>query len=300
MSGPDARKPLNQQASALKDIETLNEATRRYVGRLVEYAGWIGRELDLCQSPNYRVPNPFLAENYCHSLRNQLRPTLTKLVPWPKDFLVDLTGFGVPPTSLLSMLDRSGLGEDFPRATNWLWNLLDQLPADVWTSGKPPPASLVDEWKKATEMLRGCLASILADAPPVGQGRAPAEAGQGQAQDADRTAYDLDAFMPVKELREEKEPFWSCADWTKIKAGNPWLRFDPTAPTNRPRIHRADADKLRKGNLDPNTFELLDVQGEDLPSVADGEITDEYLAGAAARKAAIQAAKRRRRQSAPK
>ncbi len=105
------------------------------------------------------------------------------------------------------------------------------------------------------------------------------------------SAYDPDAYMPVKELREQ-EPPWTCADWTKIKAGNPWLRFDPHAPKYKPRIHRADAAKLRRGKLKPNTFELLDVQGNDLPSVADDEITEDFLADAAARKAEIRAQKK--------
>lgn len=93
--------------------------------------------------------------------------------------------------------------------------------------------------------------------------------------------------MPVKELREQVEPPWTLADWTKAKAANPWIRFDPKAPKNRPRIHRADAEKLKLGRIDPDTFELINIQGEGLPSIAAGEILEEYLSDSAARKADI-------------
>lgn len=103
------------------------------------------------------------------------------------------------------------------------------------------------------------------------------------------TAYDPDAYMPVVELRESMDPPWNLGDWTKAKRANPWLRFDPTdkPKTSRPRIHRADAAKLKGGPLDPKTFELLD---DDLPEL---HTLDEYAADAAARKAEIQEKNRR-------
>jgi hypothetical protein len=105
--------------------------------------------------------------------------------------------------------------------------------------------------------------------------------------------YDPDAYMPVKELREKMDPPWDFGKWTKIKTANPWIRFDPKASKQHPRIHRADAARLEKGKLEPDTFELLDVQGDDLPGI--DQLTDEYLADAAARKAEIKAEKTRRR-----
>lgn len=193
MPAPDARKPSNQQPHKPTGIETLNEATRRYLYTVVEHADWIGRELGLCLSPSYR-PDAVLADNYCKSLRWRLLPTVraegqcgvgfvdgcyrvlrpgrgqrgqAALQPGEQIDMEALAGYGVEPISLLSALSRSVLGEDFPRATSWLCRLLDQLPADVWTKdGQPPTASLVEDWRKATEMVRGCLASRLA-APPA-------------------------------------------------------------------------------------------------------------------------------------
>lgn len=158
MAAHNARKPLNQNAPAPTGIATLKEAARRWLCVVLEHAGWIGRELGLCLSLSYR-PDAGLAEGYCIALRWRLRPTV------PVAGQIDmnaLAGYGVKPISLMSALSRSGLGEDFPRATRWLWRLLEELPADVWTNGQPPTARLVGDWWKATDMLRGCLASTWA------------------------------------------------------------------------------------------------------------------------------------------
>ena len=191
MPAPDARKPSNQQPHKPTGIETLNEATRRYLCTVLEHADWIGRELGLCLSASYR-PDAVLADGYCKALRWRLRPTVRadrqigvgqvdgvhkvmRLGQGQQGLVLQageqidmdaLAGYGVEPISFLSMLSRSGLGEDFPRATSWLCRLLDQLPADVWTKeGQPPAASIVEDWRKATEMLHGCLASRLAGMP---------------------------------------------------------------------------------------------------------------------------------------
>jgi hypothetical protein len=110
-----------------------------------------------------------------------------------------------------------------------------------------------------------------------------------------RCGYDPDAYMPVKELREKMDPPWDFGMWTKIKTANPWIRFDPNAPVQHPRIHRCDAERLRKGPLAADTFALLDIPGDGLPSIAEDELTDEYLADCAARKALIRKEKRKAR-----
>ena len=107
--------------------------------------------------------------------------------------------------------------------------------------------------------------------------------------------YDPDAYMPVKELREKMDPPWDFGTWTKIKTANPWIRFDLKAPANRPRIHRADAGRLEKGKLNPDTFELLDEPGLDLPAVSKNQIAAEYLKGVFARKAEIDKKKQHER-----
>jgi hypothetical protein len=126
-------------------------------------------------------------------------------------------------------------------------------------------------------------------------GAIPATEPQAKAQSESSVGYDPDAYMPVKELREKMDPPCDFPKWTKIKKANSWIRFDPNASKQHPRIHRADAARLEKGKLNPDTFELLDVQGDDFPSVSADQLTDEYLADTAARKADIQAEKRRRR-----
>jgi len=107
---------------------------------------------------------------------------------------------------------------------------------------------------------------------------------------ANTASYDPDTYMPVKECREQMDPPCGCPAWTKIKNANPWIRFEPNTPTNRPRIHRADAARLIKGKLNPDTFELLDVEGNGLPSLK--ELTNEYLADAAAMTAKIKEEKK--------
>ena len=149
---------MNQNAPAPTGIVALKEAARRWLCVVLEHAGWIGRELGLCLSPSYR-PDAVLADGYCKALRWRLRPTVH--VAGQIDMNA-LAGYGVKPISLMSALSRSGLGEDFPKATRWLWRLLEELPADVWTNGQPPTARLVGDWWKATDMLRGCLASTWA------------------------------------------------------------------------------------------------------------------------------------------
>jgi hypothetical protein len=79
-----------------------------------------------------------------------------------------LAGYGVEPISLMSALSRSVLGHDFPRATDWLWRLLEALPADLWTGRKPPTEGIVQDWRTATEMLRGCLERVK---PKAGKGK---------------------------------------------------------------------------------------------------------------------------------
>jgi hypothetical protein len=147
-------------------------------------------------------------------------------------------------------------------------------------SGYPFDGFDADSIKVAWAMVKADLPAHVPDAPG-------ATGGEGAA------AYDPDAYMPVKELREKMDPPWGLGKWTKIKAANPWIRFDPKSPKQRPRIHRADACRLEKGKVNPDTFELLDSPGEGLPSL--DQLTDEYLADAAARKAEIQAEKRRGR-----
>ena len=123
--------------------------------------------------------------------------------------------------------------------------------------------------------------------------QAPAPAGGGQAGNAQGgKGYDPDAYMPVKEFRDklaEKHGGTDFNTWTKIKKANLWIRFDPEAKEGRPRIHRADADKLLS-RLDPDTWELLD-EG-DHPSVA-GSV-DKELAEALMRKCTIRQAKKQR------
>jgi len=79
-----------------------------------------------------------------------------------------LAGYGVEPISLMSAVSRSVLGHDFPRATDWLWRLLEALPADLWTGRKPPTEGIVQDWRTATEMLRGCLERVK---PKAGKGK---------------------------------------------------------------------------------------------------------------------------------
>ena len=155
MSDKTSRKQSSERTPAPTSHETLNKAAGEYVGCLVERAEWIGQELSHCLSSSY-PPNATLANGYCQALRRQLRPITPEVGQFDA---APLAEYGVEPISLLSALSRSVLGEDFPRSTSWLWRLLAELPADVWTSGEPPTESTVNDWHKATEMLRGCLRS---------------------------------------------------------------------------------------------------------------------------------------------
>ena len=189
---PRSRPEKKSQTPAPIGNEALYEATRQYLRRVLEDAEWIGDELEHCRSPYYRPPDAVLADQYCKKIRWQLRPTVQadgqigvgqvegvyKVIrlgrgqqglgfqAGEKIDMDALAGYGVEPISLLSMLSRSGLGENFPRATNWLWRLLEALPADLWRSGKPPAESIVRDWPKATEMLRGCLERMPAGTTP--------------------------------------------------------------------------------------------------------------------------------------
>jgi hypothetical protein len=51
MPAQNPPKPPNQQGAAPTGIEALNEATRQYLLTVLEHAEWIGRELELCLSP---------------------------------------------------------------------------------------------------------------------------------------------------------------------------------------------------------------------------------------------------------
>lgn len=181
---PRSRREKKPQTPAPIGIEArLNEAAREYLRKVLENAEWIDSELKLCLSLHYRPPSAVLADGYCRALQYYLRPVVQadgalgvrqvdgvykvmrlrrgqQVLGFQLGEKIDmdaLAGYGVEPLSLLSMLSRTGLGEDFPRATNWLWKLLEDLPADLWRSGKPPAESIVRDWPMATEMLRGCL-----------------------------------------------------------------------------------------------------------------------------------------------
>ncbi|MCK4627016.1 MAG: hypothetical protein KAV00_17010 [Phycisphaerae bacterium] len=131
-----------------------------------------------------------------------------------------------------------------------------------------------DDWADACLALADLLKNRLAD---------------------DSTGHDPDAYMPVKEARDDWGDGKNYNDFRKARKANPWIRFDPRAPRNRPRVHRADWAKFLKGPINEDTFELIDVE-KDYPSIADNlsdESTAEYLADARARKEKIRNEKRR-------
>ena len=139
-----------------KGAAALYNAVEEYLRQLLGSAEEIGRELECCMSSTYQS-NRSLAIGYCRALQWQLRP----VVRIGQIDLDVLAGYGVAPASLLSMLSRGILGEDFPRATRWLWSLLDDLPEGIWAGKERPTESLLGGWQKATELLRGCLESNL-------------------------------------------------------------------------------------------------------------------------------------------
>ena len=142
------------------------------------------------------------------------------------------------------------------------------------------------ERDKIEEALRHVEADLAATVAHAGQ-QPPGEQSPSVGE-----PYDADAFMPVKEAREQMDTPCGCAEWTRIKKANPWLRFDPKAKKNRPRVHRADVARLKKGKFNPDTFELLDAPGTDLPSLT--ELTEDYLADMYARKSQIKAENQRK------
>jgi len=175
-----------------------------------------------------------------------------------------------------------------------------------------------DEFSRDTRNLRQRIGELLhllgakvddlrCVAVPVGEAKAgphsSAEPGIGEAvvgADTEADAgYDPDAYMVVKDFIAK----WSDVagggvgypQWTKAKKRNAWFRFDPKAPKQRPRIHRADAARflaaVKAGRVDSDTFELLDTEGADLPSLSNGEAVAEYIADAYARKETIRQGK---------
>ena len=139
----------------MDDMAGLQEAVTGYLERLVEHSEWIGEELASCRLKSYR-PDRTLAEGYCRALEGWLRPAVGKA---GKPDIEALKGFGVSPVSLMSCLSRNVLGDDFRRATRWLWGLLSDLPDGIWTGQKSPEPETVEQWNEAAGMLRGCLES---------------------------------------------------------------------------------------------------------------------------------------------
>jgi hypothetical protein len=230
-----------------------------------------------------------LAGDSCSVLRQKLAPLADRpfdpdILRWP----------GIEPISLLST---------FTRTMTRIARLMDAAAKRIETAlarKRKPNAQAIKDLQDAADRLKQEAQAAAERFPAESEARPVAQAGQ-EGQGAKRPVaaggaepYDPDAYMTVKEAREGMVPACDCAQWTKIKKANPWLRFDPKARKNRPRVHRADAARLQRGKLDRKSFELLDVPGLDLPGVADSEITDDYLADAAAVKAQIRAENRGR------
>jgi len=175
---------------------------------------------------------------------------------------------------------------------NWAMLTRRDLP-DAPALGELPTLDGSDYFGAVLHLSHFCerAAAVLLDPGRAGSAKPGQEAPPAEGK-ATNGGYDPDAYIPVKEVRERMKPPCDCGKWTKIKKANPWIRFDPKAPTQRPRIHRADADKLRAGKMNPDTFELLDVQGQELQSIT--QIQQEYMTGIGRRKAEIDAEKRQR------
>ena len=194
----------------------------------------------------------------CSRLKMASHPAVLTLAAMPKERLLASCDLAVRP--LVEIADFDGKVLHIP-----LQGALPEVPPGPWVEvvGISPPAA------------RNGKPSAVGETAMLPPGKAG--------------GYDPDAYMPVKEVRESADPPWDFAKWTKIKAANPWLRFDPKAKKQRPRLHRADAARLKTGQFNPDTFELIDKG--DHKSLE--KLTDEYLADAAARKAEIDAQKRR-------
>ena len=107
--------------------------------------------------------------------------------------------------------------------------------------------------------------------------------------------YDPDAFMSIKNALEDWRRPKDYNSFRKARKMNSWIKFDPQAPRQRPRVHRADWATFVKGPMNPDTFELIDVE-KDYPSVTgkpSEESIDEYLADANAERKKIDNEKRR-------
>ena len=204
----------------------LLDAVEDCLRRMLQHAEWIGKVLERCLSETYR-PNAAQAKHYCKALRWRLNPVARSA---DRTDLDALKGFGVPSVSLRSALSPGVLGEDFPEAVEWLWQLLDCLPKGIWAGKARPTPELVKDWKQATAMLRGCLDSEL---PAFRQRRLMKQEEQAQEEE------------PVS-LREFIERFCKC-----VKTGRAQQLAEAVmkeARRQKPRLTLPPTTNNAKGN----------------------------------------------------